>query len=615
MNTRTSHWISRNKQERMPSRMIVFDTESINRDSDSGQVQEWRCGAVVRWRTDLKSGDRAERAVFDDAMAMWQYIAEYCVKDRRTVVWAHNLSYDIRISKVFTILPLLGFRLEWCNLDRNVSSMTWRSDRGSLVFADTWTWIPLKLATVAEYAGTKKWTMPRQDSSNDKWQEYCAQDAEILYLIVKDLTGFIRSAALGNWQPTGAGMAYTTWRHKFMTHKVLVHDDMEAITAERCAMHCGRAEAWKHGSIIDQDWIEVDFRNAYLVIAAETQLPRKIHMRHGRITIAQFRSLNERFAVLCKADIETTVPSIPYYTGKRTLWPTGKFSGWYWDCEIDMAMRYGAKVSITDSYCYIRAPILANWAMWVMQNLRNNDDNLSPAVLTYLKHSSRALIGRLSLRTPTWEAFGSNPEGHTGITHVVIPGSNLTTRMMHVGNDTFIETARHESRDSLPQITGYIMAECRTRLFDAMNMAGLENIAHVDTDSILLNRNGLSNLRNGYGGNFDYYWQIKGAFKRLEIWGPRAYYRDRSRVFAGIPKNAIQIAPGRFAGEKWSTISTDMEDSSAQVVTVKPASYSVQKLDPRRDDAPGVTGETVAYCFTGVISPKMSSPTDARDGL
>jgi len=44
------------------------------------------------------------------------------------------------------------------------------------------------------------------------------------------------------------------------------------------------------------------------------------------------------------------------------------------------------------------------------------------------------------------------------------------------------------------------MAECRVRLHWAMRAAGYENLAHVDTDSVLVNKQGLINLRGAYGG-------------------------------------------------------------------------------------------------------------------
>lgn len=599
MNSREAHWIPGNKQERMPARMIAFDTESRFHDEGNISVQTFRTASAIQWRTDLKSGDACKASAFNDPNSLYTWITGFCKPGTRTVVWAHNLGHDIRISQAFRILPLLGWRLEWCNLDRNVSAMTWRSDHGTLVFADTWTWIPLPLTQIAPMAGLVKFDMPSNADTEDSWNDYCMRDTEIVYRVASALVAFIRREHLGNWQPTGAGMAYTTWRHRFMQHKVLVHNDSDAIQAEREAMHTGRAEAWRHGKLNGNLWTEVDMRNAYLTIGAECDLPRKLRSRYGSLTIPQFKSLSDRYRILCRCDVNTNQPVVSVRTGDRHLWPTGHFTTWLWDTEVEALIRYGQSVRIVDSYIYARDPILREWANWVLDILRNDHDDIGTIAATWIKHCSRALIGRISLRTSAWEVFGGNPEDVTGITRLTNPETMITQRLMHVGDRTLIETGRTESRHSLPQVTGWIMSECRVRLWDGMNAAGLENIAHVDTDSILVNRKGLVQLRAHYADDYTRLWQEKGSYSHLEMFGPRSYFRDGRRVASGIPVRAELADDGSFVGEKWSSVSADLELREALAVTTRQATWHLNRNDPRRKGSAGAGTETSAYAFDG----------------
>jgi hypothetical protein len=610
---REPHWIKHNQQERMPTRMVAFDTEARRQRRKTDEIQDWRMGCAIRWRTDLKTGDHAEGRVFSNPYDLWIWISEFTKAGCRTVVWCHNLGYDSRISQVFTILPKMGFRLEWCNLDRNVSSMTWRSDHGTIVFADTWTWLPMALESIAPQVGLIKYDMPKDSASDPDWQRYCMRDAEIVYHVVSRLCGYITSNGLGNWQPTGAGMAMATWRHRFLDYKILVHDDTAALEAERSAMYTGRAEAWRHGKLGIGTWTEVDLRNAYLTIASECSLPRKLHMSTGSITRTQYDKLRERFNLLCYVDVSTEIPVLPYRDQNHTLWPVGKFSGWYWDNEIDCARRYGANIKVRRSYVYVSDPVLKRWADWVMHVLRKEDDTTDPVVKTWIKHCSRALIGRIALRTPSWEPWGSNPEGITGITHVTFPEDGTTTRLLHVGDETLIETHRTEGRDSLPQITGYIMAECRVRIWEGMNAAGTQNLAHVDTDSVLVNRAGVDNLRASYDTRFDDMWSLKGSYRRLEIYGPRAYRRDGARVAAGIPRGAKEGKDGVIRGERWTSLSVDLGAAQGQVVTIVPGQWRMKRTDPRRRDATGAGTATMAYSVgdsSEMSSSLMPSPGD-----
>src|SRR5260370_33190485 len=111
--------------------------------------------------------------------------------------------------------------------------MTWRSSRGTLLFADTWTWLPVMLSSIAPSAGLQRLPMPAETASRASWEKYCMRDADITYRIVTELLDYIRSENLGNWQPTGAGMAYATWRPKFLRDKVLVSPEGTAIEARR----------------------------------------------------------------------------------------------------------------------------------------------------------------------------------------------------------------------------------------------------------------------------------------------------------------------------------------------------------------------------------------------
>lgn len=594
MSTRAAHWVKLNHQCRIPKRWVAFDTESITVKGENEETQEWRSGAAVRWRRGLKTGDHAERATFRSSLDLWTWVDGFCKAGERTIVWAHGLGYDVRIANVFRDLPTLGWSLEWCNLDRNVSAMTWRSDHGTLVLCDLFTWLPMPLFKVGNLLDLPKLRMPKSSAPDHIWDTYCMRDADIVYRAVTELVEFIDTEQLGNWQPTGAGMAYSTWRHRFMTHKVLVHDNEDVLLAERAAMHTGRAEAWRHGVQSDGPYYEVDMRSAYTHIAAECELPTKYKFSCGRISLKQYEELSQTYRVLCKVRVSTNVPVVPFDTGERHIWPVGTFDTWLWDVEVNELLAENAEVRFLAVHAYTSAPILSNWALWVLSVMRGDNNSATNVVKMWSKHCGRALIGRLSLRVPSWEAFGGNPLGVPGISHDVDYKTGKVTRMMHVGDKTFYEAARAEGHDSLPQITGWIMAECRVRLWQAMRAAGLSELAHVDTDSVLVTARGLAALRAVYGAQFNVLWQIKGVWQALTIYGPRNIRAGRDRKVSGVPKSATEVEPNVFTGEKWHGLASDLTVGRPDKVTLTPGVWNVKSSDPRRLSAAGTGGRTVA---------------------
>jgi hypothetical protein len=457
--------------------------------------------------------------------------------------------------------------------------------------------------------------MPTHASTVAEWNRYCLRDCEILFEAMAEIIRYIRTNELGNWQPTGAGMAYAVWRHRFMEHRVLVHDDADAITAERVAMHTGRAEAWRHGELKGKTWVELDLRDAYIRIAKECDLPTKLRYHNGPLSNSQYRQLRQKFRVMARVDVSTSQPVVPCRHENRTIWPVGQFTTWLWDPEIDALMESGQSVDIREAYIYTRAPILSKWAEWVMGIAHNVEGNVPGVVSKWAKHCGRALIGRLSLRTPNWDLFGANPMGETGISHVVDVESGETFRQMHIGEQTFQETGRVEGKDSVPQITGYIMSECRVRIWAAMQIVGFENIAHVDTDGMLVSLVGAARLSDKMGAAFFDQWQIKGRFTKVAVYGPRNYRTGDIRKAAGIPKGAIETDVNEFTGERWSSMATDMAHGRTGSVTVTSATWIARIKDPRRDDAPGETGRTVARQMTFSGSSASGASANTTVGL
>jgi hypothetical protein len=194
----------------------------------------------------------------------------------------------------------------------------------------------------------------------------------------------------------------------------------------------------------------------------------------------------------------------------------------------------------------------------------------------------------------------------TGITQLVNVDTGTTTRLMHVGDQTLIETDVTESEHSVPIITGWIMAECRVRLWDAMNAAGLRHLAHVDTDSLVVDAEGLAALERAAGASWAARWAIKGSWRTIDVRGPRHYYRGPERVIAGIPRKAEQDRAGVFHGERWASMATDLEARGDGVVTTWAETWTARNSDPRRMDAPGIEGETVAYSVGFSGSSSMS---------
>jgi hypothetical protein len=579
---RTCHWIKPNEQERSPHRWIVADTEGKSEYAKDTETQTLRCWDAVRWRDDLKTGDHAEWNSGEDAEGFWRWVDEYCRAGHRTVLWFHNESYDLRTLRAFEVLPALGWRLEWCNLSRDVSVTSFRSDHGTLVVADTYSWVPKPLAEIGGLVGIGKPPLPAPDDTLEQWHHRCKSDVVITRQVVIELLAFLRGHHLGNWKPSGAGMGYAAWRHRFLTHKVLVHNDAPALVAEREAMHTGRAEAWWHGKCKGGPFTEWDMHMSYCRIAAECDVPVKLFAYDDKPTKAVHEWAMKHWTILARVKVTTAKPVVPCHHDNRIIWPVGEFETTLWQPELELITNSGGTYEVLEQWRYNSAPALQEWARWSMFMCAQPDDIITPVQRAFVKHQSRAVIGRFGLSHSTGENWGANPYQWLGLTDLVDGETGETSRMLHVGEDTFVETARKEADSSLPQITGWIMSEARVRLWTAAETADFDHVMHMDTDSIITDRAGTANMEALAEAQLRGGWRAKDTWHALDVTGPRHYRASGRRVIPGVPRTAQETEPGRFTGQVWQSLSGAMAAGQLSQVYIVDREWRPKQFDGRR---------------------------------
>ena len=194
----------------------------------------------------------------DDAGDMWAHIGSLCRKGSRTVAVAHNIGFDLRVSGALRHLPAQGWAVDLMSIGGKSLSDDALAGGRQVLLVDFMAWVPMGLQAIGTMVGHAKPPLPEEDDSYEAWVERCTADVEILRLANRERVDWIVGSDLGNWQRTGAGQAWSTWRHAHMSHRVTVHDDAAARDAEIAAISTGRCEVWKWGDQSRTEWIEWD---------------------------------------------------------------------------------------------------------------------------------------------------------------------------------------------------------------------------------------------------------------------------------------------------------------------------------------------------------------------
>lgn len=581
-NERVPHYVKANEQTRQPRRHIFLHSVAKDRSVKGGQVKTWHV-ACATFRVAEKGRKASEQTqVFTDPRNLWESVSAHTKRGARTVLWAHNLGYDVRLSDALHILPKLGWSLTAHNLAPKGTWMVWERDGTTLSMVDSASVFPKLLHQVGALFGI---AMPQRKAANES-ADIMAERAKAGELIVRTAISayleWLDLGDMGNWQMTGAGQSYAVFRHRFLTHKMLVHDDIEALAMERRAMWTGRCEAYWHGTLTKQVVDEWDFTSAYATVCAENEVPVRLMGRMPEHYTWQRVQALKHVALLARVTVTTDKPVVPTAHDGRIIWPVGTFETTLWDVEIREAIANGATVDIDYGYLYKTAPALKAWAEWILESLNDKTDRVTAWQKVILKHHSTALIGRFGMMFPVWEEFGGG--NRIGVDRRICLDADTgeSYELMQVGRTVFKQGANQEWGQSQPAITGYVMACSRVKLWRLMQALPKEATLYVDTDSILVTDRWRSTMLDVAHSPEGAGLRLKRSWDGFAIYGPRQLITGRLVRVAGVPTTAKRIDKHVFAGQVWESLPVAMGNHRANQVVLRDRVWHAKCVDRRR---------------------------------
>jgi hypothetical protein len=603
------HFIRPNEANRYPRRIVCFDTEALQKETSKYERQTFRLAAVSfdLFRAGQSEPVKSETSVEFEPESLWQWIDARCKSKSRTVVFAHNLSYDLRLSDAFRILYALGWRPAFFAIDSNRCVARYRKNGASLLLCDLTSWLPCSLDKVADSLGMKKAPLPKANDQLDAWVNRCVRDVEITRVAALRIVNWLEVNDLGSFRLTGPAQAMAAYRHRFMRpYSMLVHKDPDALAAERRAVWAGRCEVWQHGEVTGPLY-EWDYRTAYLNIALTTNVPVRFRGSAEGLSVANLLRLAKNRSIVSDCIVDTERPVVPCRTKAGIAWPIGRFETTLWDNEIRLARENGAEIQPVKSWVYMRFPALVDWAIWLSQALGPNGLPVDALERIMLKDWARSLIGRFGARWPQWEKIATLPESGLELLPYIDKDTGAEGAYLQNGHDWFERSGYVDAPDAMPAVMGYIMAEARCRLWRAMQRAGLGNVAYVDTDSLIVNAAGNANLQQGMLDTNLANLICKAEYKRGLFLGPRQIKLNSELRVAGLPKTAIQKSARTFEAELWEGLAESIRRNHPNEVRVYRRRVTLHATDNRRHHLTGTA--TAPFMLTLVDNPPVEGFT------
>lgn len=535
--------------------VIFFDTETTPTKQPDGSERDhlWFGWMLVLQRTsDGKWGsDRWYR--FSRIGDFWKRINQHSAPKRRWFIFCHNTSFDLPIVDIFGRPQRYGWTLETAVIEAPPTIITFKSDQGTLTFLDTLNWWRIPLATLGDRVGLPKLDMPGHDASRAEWDLYCRRDVEVLRRTVLRWFDFLTANDLGGFAPTLAGQAFRTYRHRFMSHPIVIDDDGESSAIAREGYHGGRVECFRLGRV-DGPVTAFDVNSMFPAVMRDEAYPCKLLSRYPTQHPSRWMDLVERYCIVARVTIHARDPCYPVRLKEGLSFPRGQFETTLNTPELARALARDEVVSMRDIVVYEKAKLFEEFVSYMYEQ-RQRATQAGDGIGNWLfKILMNSLYGKFGQTGQVYETMQKIQDTSSAKFTIIDAQTRAVYKCRQLGGLLQVMRAEGEARDSFPAISGHVTSYARLLLWDLIKTAGERNVIYCDTDSLYVVGRGAQRLRR-------YVDPVRlGALKRVGEWawmtihGLKDYELPGQTIRKGIRKDAREISPGVFEQVRWSSL-------------------------------------------------------------
>lgn len=376
-------------------------------------------------------------------------------------------------------------------------------------------------------------------------------------------TSALYSYNLGSLRPTAGAQAMGGFRSGYLGHAIYAHTDRNALECERRSIVGGRCECFRVG-VIAPALYHADFRSAYGAVQRDCAVPVRLVGRVANPGPAEAEQYCARYGAIATVDIETDEPAYPYRreslrdvghsessggdaypkqgTDTDIIYPIGRFTTTLAGPELMDALERG-RIKRWHELCYYDMEhALAEYANAIYKMRCDAEGSGDSDIASVAKRLLVSLPGKFGQRDRRWVYC---PEMHTEIGYGEWWGTSQRgepCRYRSVARKVFRDEILGWSADSVPSVAAWITSAARIKLLHAIRIATWEHTYYVDTDSVMVDESGWTNLISSglvKDKTLGMLYLKSGAMPTT-IHGIKHYVEDGRLTCAGLPRGQCE---------------------------------------------------------------------------
>jgi hypothetical protein len=596
----THHYLPQNQSNRIPEHLVYFDSESATEtgypDAEVAQFMEDiknetprqdRWGKVIKpthaevnhvhqhYLTVACFVDRGSESWrhYDGEQLndFWSDVSSFVTAKRKVVVIAHNARYDVLVTGAVPQLVALGWTVTAFSEHTPFFMIFENGKRKIEIISSTNYFTVASIKMLGEMVDLSKLEQDYASDDAAAALPYCTRDVEILKKTMESLLTLIKEENLGNFALTIAGLSFNAYRHQFM-HKdtISIHRFKEPLKTERQAYCGGRNEAWQLGTVEGPVYL-YDVNSMYPCVMQLNKYPVKLMSRYHHIALDKVKELLSRgYLIVADAHVVTDKPCFPL-KDERLLFPVGR----YWTSLASPEIQYGLQNGLIDEFqnvnVYQGKKLFTDFVDY-FYNKRLEAKAAGNKIMDYFyKILLNSLYGKFGQKSLIFELIDSgidptlcydqqiyNMETHEREMYKVFGGSMFRRIEKPDGEN--------ESRHSFPAIAAHVTSYARMLLWRYIEMAGVENIFYMDTDSLFVNEAGSQRLQQAGVVSPTELGKIKleRTEQVCELRGCKDYTLGATVKIKGVPKSALQLDSNHFLSAQWPGLAAAIKTGKMQ---------------------------------------------------
>jgi hypothetical protein len=532
-----------NKRSEYPSEFIFFDTETTTKPINDRDLEHLlRLGYALYWRRRQdRRQDTLEWCYFTTREQFWDFVEHHCLPRIRILVISHNLPFDMGVVKGFAELDKRGFIPSKMIYEPRRNIWHFRKNTTSLLFLDNLNYFSTSLEKLGESVGLPKLPQPPFSASDEEWKVYCQRDVEILYYTWQCWLNFLSEFDLGSFGYTLASQALNAFRHRFMKYDVYIHNSKKAIELERESYRGGRVECFYLGELPKKDYYLLDVNSMYASMLKSYSYPCNLISTGKSCSIDFIKTLLTEKSVIAQVEVDTPEPCFGIKYKNKLIFPIGKFMATLNTPELKYGIDKGYITKVRAFAVYDHAPLFNDYVDFFYSK-RVEFKEQGNEVYQYLcKLILNSLYGKFGQQIEEWKPIGYDEtriydywtewDVHTKTLH--------TFRCLNHMVEEKIGSS--EGFNSLVALPAEATAYARMYLWQLMVAAGREHVFYCDTDSLIVDKFGLDNLKSFINPLVLGQLKIEDKARKLIIYGLKDYRFGSKVVIKGIPKEAKKV--------------------------------------------------------------------------